>query len=560
MSYYHNSPNGQLYLGHVKWSNDYKHVVNFSSKSERDTFFKTGLNLIKENVIYYDPNNYIDIDGKIENLDNVNYAFFKNDSDMSDVWYCCFVTDYAYVAPKTTRLFIELDIFQMYFYDTIFYKTMIKRGHVADDSLYKWIAPEPLGANPEYEREISTILDNDDWAPQWVLHTASYYNPSTGKYEYEGVDTDDTFGEYGKYIDTIEDIRTLLKMYGRKSLTETISQLQENLKEAGDDFWLSILNAFLSIGSGGTALTASEQINSLGSGLSLAQYQDHRDELIGLYAIPKWSKGSHPWATNERIDKTATISLTNDLACGYSPRNKKMLSSMCKAYAVYNRNGYRLPLQPELFSANPVFTLSNIPMNTTSYYMFIGNYRKASVQSQQISYACERRVGYDNNTGLNKAVNVLTNAISLVSSVGGLASGNVAGVLAGGGDVAQSALNMVDALGQQGVSIGTNGDLLTITAGHATLRFMDVSPTYAECEYIDDYLDMYGYSIQELYNPSDWINTRPVWNYLQTENITLNVQAPTRYENKLKDIFNGGVTLWHSYDSFGNYSLNNQPT
>ena len=98
-----------------------------------------------------------------------------------------------------------------------------------------------------------------------------------------------------------------------------------------------------------------------------------------------------------------------------------------------------------------------------------------------------------------------------------------------------------------------------MTAGHATLRFIDVSPTYAECEYIDDYFDMYGYEIDELYNPKSWINNRPAWNYIQTENVNLTAFCPTSFENKLKDIFNSGLTIWKNYDNFGNYSLNNQP-
>ena len=57
MSYLSNptSPNGKLYVGNVKWSNDYKHVMLFASASARNSFFTTNLTKIKENVIYYQP-------------------------------------------------------------------------------------------------------------------------------------------------------------------------------------------------------------------------------------------------------------------------------------------------------------------------------------------------------------------------------------------------------------------------------------------------------------------------------------------------------------------------
>ena len=33
--------------------------------------------------------------------------------------------------------------------------------------------------------------------------------------------------------------------------------------------------------------------------------------------------------------------------------------------------------------------------------------------------------------------------------------------------------------------------------------------------------------------------------------------APADYENKLKAIFNSGVTIWNDYDEFGDYSNTN---
>lgn len=47
MAYKGGTPNGKLYLGHVKWSNDYKHVMLFSSESARNSFMTSHLTLKK---------------------------------------------------------------------------------------------------------------------------------------------------------------------------------------------------------------------------------------------------------------------------------------------------------------------------------------------------------------------------------------------------------------------------------------------------------------------------------------------------------------------------------
>lgn len=112
MSYKSGSPNGTLYAGNVKWSNDYKHVMLFSSQSVRNDFMVSQLSKLKNNVIYYNPNRYIDVAGKLQNAESYNYVFYTNDSDISNTKYCCFVTNYEYIAPDTTRLYIELDVFQ----------------------------------------------------------------------------------------------------------------------------------------------------------------------------------------------------------------------------------------------------------------------------------------------------------------------------------------------------------------------------------------------------------------------------------------------------------------
>lgn len=56
--------------------------------------------------------------------------------------------------------------------------------------------------------------------------------------------------------------------------------------------------------------------------------------------------------------------------------------------------------------------------------------------------------------------------------------------------------------------------------------FADVSPTDAQCRYIDDYLDVYGYAINEIGKISTYMKNRSNWNYIQVANCNIKVSAP----------------------------------
>lgn len=578
MSYLNGSPNGKLYVGAVKWSNDYTHVMLFSGKTARNTFMTNHLSIISNQITFINPNGYIDVEGEIVDVENLNYCYYTNDSDISNTPYCCFITNFEYIAPKTTRLFIELDVFQMYHYDTSYYQSFIERAIVSksENTNNKNYLPEPISAKLEYESELTTIGNENSWQPIWVLHSASYYNSATGEYDYKGIGTHNTYGEYGRFIESQSEIQTLLKMYGRQSIPDTLAKIDKNLQEAttsglNKSFWRGIITTWLSGGiSTAQGYTDLQGISALTDGLSIAQFQDHRDELIGLYAIPKWLKdeyiaegGDNNYADNRRVTKEYDLTTNvNSLANGYKPRNKKLLTSVCRAYVLANRTGLKVPFKPELFTTDNVkINLYGITMSTGGYQYSIPGYNDRQLAHGECDYSSERRVGYDANTGLNKVINGINAGAGVIGAVsgavGGAMTGNAASVIGSGANITNALVSAIDQIGQKEGRIGSNGDLLRVTGGRAVLRWFEVNPSVSECQAIDNFFDMYGYTIHKHQNPTSYINTRTYWNYVKTSNINLSCNAPANYENKLKSIYNNGVTLWHSYNNFGDYSQNN---
>lgn len=599
MSY--NIGKGSLYVGNVKWSSDYKNVMLFASsldndndksegKTKRNNFMKNHLTKIKSNVIWYDPNQYVDIQGRIKKIDSVNYCYYEPDTDILDTPLCCFVTGYQYMSANTTRLFLSLDVWQTYIYDTNLYQSYIERAIISkslDAPLYNTL-PEPISAQCDVQHELNDdtegdgILSDEDWSPRWVLHSASHYYSADGKYHYEGNGTENTFGEYGCYVDSVETMQKIIKHFGRQGLGDTLNQMKENIENVGDTIagfdsekWSNLILELMGVPVDDP--TISEIMDMLGKGFSVAQYQDHRDELIGLYAVPKWvidkaqSKGETMTDLDNRVlDKECVITLNqkhlavkNNDGTYYTPRNKKILSSVCRCYVLANRTGLKIPFKPELFtSSKTTLTLRGIAMSTSGYQYRLSNYSDEQTAYGEVAYNSERRVGFDNNTGLNKTLALIGAGTQLVeagASLGGaVASGNAVATVSGIGSFIGAGMSAIDQVGTQEAHFGSNGDLLRVKRLYSQLHFYEVNPRLDQVQAIDNFFDMYGYTINRHWNIANFTNNRSNWNYVKTQNADLRVFAPADYEQIMKNIFDSGVRIWHKYDEYADYSEENR--
>jgi hypothetical protein len=548
-------PNTTLYVGVVPWNSDLKNVQSYASRAEQISTIQGLLSHKYEHINIIRRDSDLILKGVNENLTQCNYLMYQN-KDISDKWYFAFIENVQYNSLNSVIISHTIDVWQTYQFDITYYKNLILRSHVAksDDTVGRWLAPEPISVAPEFERK-HTVFNNLSWLPQYVLHSTSVYNPNTKKYEYKGNGTGATLSaEYGIFVDNDTDVQAVIKKYGKMSPAEA-------LKDDNDDKYSNWI-ADLLTGQWESFEKSIDNAIKLISTTSISQLQDHRSELIGLYAIPSWvHDGTNKYATNDITSKSVSVTLpTSTLACGYAPRNKKMLSSLCKAYLFYNENGFKLPLKPELFtSGTPSFTVKSTELSTNGFILQIGSYADYTAKTNKISYNCENRLGYDANTGLDKVLNGLTATVGVVNAVGSVASqafaGNVGGAVQGAVGAVQQSINMIDALGQRGVNTGASGDIMSITEKRAMPVFADVSPTIAQCRYIDDYLDVYGYAINEIGKISSYMNNRSNWNYIQVANCNIKVSAPNDDVNKLKQMFESGVTIWHK--NFGDYDKDN---
>ena len=158
-------------LVNVPWNNDYRDIVKFpgETKEERKGALNAYINSIDNqgieiiNLSYVKPNQPIRIDVPFNTAYKYNYIRASNpfqsisNDTAKDFYY--FITDVRYIAPNTTEVVIQIDVWQTFGYDIEFGNSYIERGHIG-------IANEKAFDN--YGRDYLTIPEGLDVGGEYV--------------------------------------------------------------------------------------------------------------------------------------------------------------------------------------------------------------------------------------------------------------------------------------------------------------------------------------------------------------------------------------------------------
>lgn len=501
------------YLGVVDWNKDYKHVLKVNSGSQfndvmahMNTHSRKPIHITDVGIVKITNGaGVLKTDGYYSNFHIYNYILFRNDNNTN--YYYAFIDSLEFTAPKTTHIHFTIDVWQMFTGSLSFKNSFVERMHVAKsaDTVGRWLAPEPF--NFEKKFETNQHISTTDFTPNFMVESVSrpILQSGQGDFEYGGQAIGGNLLNYSP-------------LYGYKVTSP------QQIKEILDYFKPDL-----------------SQLNTI----------DHRQDVIGCYLVPHFIfsqlQGGTTWqvpiAGDVTISSQEEVTLNlNELASGYTPKNNKMFTSLGKEYVLYNRNGFKLTLFPELCTESVlVLTFSGRGFDNDNIKLKITNYRTLSNNDFKIPYNGTFPICYNENSGVTKQLNVLKNVISLVTNPTNLI---------------QNTENVINsAFGTSQNSVGDlSGDFLSLTNDYIKLRLVDKSPLYDQCKEMDDYLSAYGYSIQEFITPT--ITSRSNWNYLQGD-INFSCDALENDKQTIKNIFLNGVTVWHNPINMLNYSVSN---
>jgi hypothetical protein len=129
-------PGTTIDLVNVPWNNDYRDVVRFNDGHGLDAYIDTletsGSKITQ--LSYVKPNEPIRINIPHNRVNRYNYLRAINpmqpiDGDITKTFYY-FILDTKYVAPNTTEIIIQLDVWQTYIYTATLGNCYVERGHV----------------------------------------------------------------------------------------------------------------------------------------------------------------------------------------------------------------------------------------------------------------------------------------------------------------------------------------------------------------------------------------------------------------------------------------------
>lgn len=137
------TPSTNLRLLNVPLTPDGKYTIDFNSKNEQFNYFisKTVKNV--NDFTYQRKDNIIRINAEIDTLYNCNYVMYQN-SNYTNKWFYCFITDMEYVNNNVTHIKIDTDVFQTWLFDFELQPSVVVREHVINDTFGKNTLPENL--------------------------------------------------------------------------------------------------------------------------------------------------------------------------------------------------------------------------------------------------------------------------------------------------------------------------------------------------------------------------------------------------------------------------------
>lgn len=518
-----------------------KNQLTWSTKLEQYNYFYNLPKLILEDAKYLRKEGEIRFPTSptgttYEDLIQYNYCMYQNEN-YDDKWFYAYITEINYINDGMSSIKLETDVWNTWCFDITFKNSFIEREHVNDDTIGLHTIPEGL--------------EKGEYLPSQELALISSLGYVVCIGVTENIITSNSIRIYNNIYSGLQ----YIALEDSNSLARLLSYYADNgkMEEIYTLFMIPI-----------KFISNTPNVNWQTKSTSFGD--------ISYFEVPS-SFIEFDMGTQE-LSRPSQLGIGNDK---YSPKNNKLFTSEYMYILVDNMNGSTAKYEYEYFS-NPsscIFQCWGAITSGCSMKTFPKNYKGLSNNYQEgitngklpvCSWKSDIYTNWLTQNGVNISINAIKSVAStftgLVVASSGVVTGGTSTAL-GIGMMGAGISGIANSLGEiyqhsiapsQAEGNLNNGDI-NFSSGYESIRFykMTIKKEYAEL--IDNYFSAYGYKVNSFKLPN--IRGRLNWNYVKTIGCNLIGDIPQIDLDKIKQLFDNGITLWHNSNTFLDYSQNN---
>lgn len=510
-------PSTQIFsYNNIPFDLDYKNVCDFGGGS-RQAYFNSKLANYYQNLLYIEKDGNVNVPLNIGQLKNVNYVRYNNNNGEGDIY--AFIIGKKYLNPNTTMLTLKTDIFQTNLTNYVLKDSFVVREHSVSDEIGENTIPEPI--QPQNYVNITT--------EEIKNYSSKTKNEMINKFVLCWV-----------LSAPIEALGTLTGLSFLGGLPNICYYYITSLDNTKIEKMTGLIN---SSGLGDSVLSC--VLIPIGY-LTIGQTEDS-----DIYFI----------LGNKASDTYTTSRIDTNLA-GYTPKNKKLFTYPYN-YCLLSNNLTETELRYEDFLGNGetmkfenYFAVSEQP----TFTCIPKNYRGEQLSYENcISYNGFPQVAwkydaYKNYLALNANSLIYSAFSSATNLVTSTATQGAQGFTSQSMGIASKMAYMADRKMQPKNARNIVPPNSQLYNGSAGVYLKKICVEYEQAKMIDDYFTKFGYATNLIKKPNT--TSRPIFNYVETQDINI-YGVPYEDLTDFKNIFDSGVTIWHSPANYLNYELDN---
>ena len=577
------TPTGQIWLLNTPLASDSKNQIDFENAEAQFNYFysrRIAAAYQYEDCTYLRKNSILYVPVHIDNIWNCNYVMYRNRNFTNKVFYN-FVTRMEYISDDCTALTLECDSYQTWQFDFTFQPSFVEREmiDVSSDVPGANLLPEGLEIG---ELKGAGSISVTDLSPYWVIA----YSGDKLEFPYAGQNVSLSISQNCFVVNGIPSTIAFIVCTDYASYVNLYGLMNSN-QVNGDGTSISgayVVTTFTipALSIQGQLANATHLFYGSSAGESLV-----RVVVPNAYLLTGYDVAGTGARTFNQAPSTINVASRPTSIQGYTPRNKKLLTYPYQYLAFNPNNGSSKVYRYENFTGGTCSFKVMSEVNPNPQVVFIPqNYRGITGDSMQDIAAltgyptlANRSDTYNMWLAQNSELldirqerenfNYITSSLSSSALLGAsIATGSAGGMLGATMNILGAAKNHelnIKEISAQKEAQSLIPDKASVGSSSATLIgyglndeniFTKYSIKEEQVRRLDQYFDMFGYQTNEVKIPN--LKNRPTWNYIKTEGANIEGNLPQEDIEKLKNLFDSGITIWHNTQQIYNYSYNNR--